>query len=262
MSRVWVGAYGPEKVEVAVKVLPLELVANPKLAARFTREAAALARMDNPHVVKILGYGIGLGGLPYIIMELLEGQTLEQRCAEQGRLGSNQIALVLEQLGNALDQAHALGIVHRDIKPANIIAQGVGSELSVKLVDFGVAKYETADGLAISSTSDRMGTPYYMSPEQLVSAKHVDHRSDLWSLGVVAYRALMGRLPFEARSFAELVLAVARQPFVRPSEALGESVLPFDVWFARALCREPEGRFGSASEMAAAFAAAARAAAR
>ena len=149
----------------------------------------------------------------------------------------------------ALAKAHALGIVHRDIKPANIFLLDTDDEVFVKLLDFGVAKQEGGD-FAVTRTNEKVGTPFYMCPEQLISAKHVDFRADIWSLGVVAYHCLMGHVPYRASSFGDLCLAVSRGVFPLPSAANPPMTVLLDAWFLKALAKDPAKRFESAKQAA------------
>src|SRR5262249_36668765 len=149
-----------------------------------------------PHVVQILDHGVTTEGLPYIVMELLEGEELAQRIERLGRLTVRDTAIIVGQGSRALSKAHSLGIVHRDIEPENVFLTEIEGEVHVKVLDFGIAKKADASLGPLTSTGSSMGTPHFMSPEQIVSAKGVDGRSDLWSLGVVAYQCLTGALPF------------------------------------------------------------------
>ena len=144
---------------------------------------------------------------------------------------------------------HNEGIVHRDLKPANIFLTDADGDIFVKLLDFGVAKQADAD-VSVTRTNEKVGTPFYMCPEQLISAKHVDFRADIWSIGVVAYHAMMGHVPFRAQSFGDLCLAVSRGVFPLPSEASPPLSATLDAWFSKALARKPEHRFASAKEAA------------
>jgi eukaryotic-like serine/threonine-protein kinase len=166
------------------------------------------------------------------------------------------VVAIVAQLARALGRAHERAIVHRDIKPSNVfLCDAGGGELFVKLLDFGIAKGQEI-GIAGSTTrtGSFIGSPYYMSPEQVVGAKDIDFRSDLWSLGVVAYEALTGQKPFQAETVGALALKIHRDPIPLPSSvnrALGPTV---DEWFLKACAREPSGRFASAKELAEALA--------
>ncbi len=139
--------------------------------------------------------------------------------------------------------------MHRDVKPANIFLTDSDGDVFVKLLDFGVAKQTDAD-LAMTRTNEKVGTPFYMCPEQLISAKHVDFRADLWSIGIVAYHCLMGQVPYRATTFGDLCLVVSRGVFELPSEARPDLPPKLDAWFLRALARKPLARFESAKQAA------------
>jgi serine/threonine-protein kinase len=202
-------------------------------------------------VVNILDYATTPTGLPYIVMELLEGEDLEARIRGDRTLCLEDSSRVFVQICKALTKAHALGIVHRDIKPENVFLFDHEGDLFVKVLDFGIAKGETLSPSIIVETT--LGTPSFMSPEQLFLPKEVDHRSDLWSAAVVVYRCLTGRLPFDSDNLVARGLAIRRGAFAAPSSH--DSALPraLDAWFKKALSFDPAARFQSASEMAHAY---------
>jgi eukaryotic-like serine/threonine-protein kinase len=255
MGSVWVAFDHALQTEVAVKFMDERFLGDDKLVARFIREARAAARLKSAHVVKIKSIGRTDGGVPFIAMELLSGEALKQRLAREHTLDLATTGIVVKHVARALREAHEAGIVHRDIKPANVFLTTQDDELLVKLIDFGVAKQQD-DKLAMTRTAEHVGTPFYMAPEQLISAKHVDHRADLWSVGVVAYHCLVGRVPFYAQGFADLCLDVARGVYLAPSAARPDVPAAVDAWLARVLARDPDARFASAKAMAEAFAAA------
>jgi serine/threonine protein kinase len=255
MSTVWVADHAALRKEVAVKFLSEELAHDPYAVARFEREAAAVAELKNPHIVDVIEFGFTEAGLPYMATELLEGEDLGECLTRDRRLGADELANVLDQICDALGAAHDLGIVHRDIKPENVflVETGGAGSPSIRLLDFGIAKHWQDPKLDITSTGVVVGTPHYMSPEQFLSAKHVDFRADLWSLGVLAYRAITGRLPFEATSFAALCIQIHRGVFPRPSAYRAELSPSVDAWFTKALRGHPAARFSSARQMAESF---------
>jgi serine/threonine-protein kinase len=249
MGSVWVADHLTLGTQVAVKFMSPEVAQRPTLVTRFTREAHAAAQIKSPHVVQTLDHGIAPDGSPYIAMELLEGESLQKRLKRDGRLAPALTSVIVGQTCKALSRAHALGIVHRDIKPANIFLTDSEGDVFVKLLDFGVAKEEKAE-LGVTRTNEKVGTPFYMCPEQLISAKHVDFRADLWSVGIVAYHALVGVVPFRAQSFGDLCLAVSRGVFTLPSACTPPLPAALDPWFLRALARDPAKRFESARQAA------------
>ncbi len=255
MGSVWRAEHLGLDTEVAVKFIAAELGSKPSFATRFRREASSAAKVKSPHVVQMLDYGVMKVGTPYIIMELLEGQTLAERLKRKKRLPLNQAGLLLSQVAEALSIAHELGIVHRDIKPQNLFLIESGYELFIKVLDFGVAKQlaaTEADGTT-TTTGAVIGTPQYMSPEQIVSAKNTDSRADMWALAVVAYRAVTGKVPFAGDTVTGMYLAMAESRFERPS-AIDERLPPeLDEWFERAFQFDPEKRFKTVRQMAARF---------
>jgi serine/threonine-protein kinase len=250
MGSVWVAFHAAFGREVAVKFMSDESRERPALVARFAGEAHAAALIRSVHVVEVYEHGLTPEGAPYIAMELLEGESLQKRLKREGRLPPDFVAGVIAQTCKALGKAHEAGVVHRDIKPANIFLLAAGDEeVSVKLLDFGVAKQQESQ-FAVTRTNEKVGTPFYMCPEQLISAKHVDYRADIWSVGVVAYHAMMGRVPFPARTFGDLCLAVSRGVFALPSAESPPLPAALDEWFRRTLVRDPKKRFDSAREAA------------
>jgi len=248
MASVWEADDGKLKRRVAVKVLSGRHAGRHDALARFERECMAVARLRSPHIVQVYDYGID-GGRPFMVMELLAGETLSERLRKLHRLEWARVAILARHLGKALATAHEAGIVHRDLKPGNVFLVRDHQDEIVKVFDFGISK---ALDLNASLTHDAvLGTPSFMSPEQMRDSSEVDARSDLWSFGVILYRACTGRLPFTGSDLKRLIGAVVKAPVPPVSDA----TLPtgIDGFFARALAKEPEDRFSSALEMAEAF---------
>jgi eukaryotic-like serine/threonine-protein kinase len=256
MGSVWEAEHLTLSTRVAVKFIrPERAAADPTLVRRFDNEAKAAARIDNPNVVRIHDYGLA-DGTPYLVMELLGGRSLDEVIVKRGRLEARQVAAIVHDVATALDAAHALGIVHRDIKPQNIFLTETasGDPGPIKVLDFGVAKVvsdaSVPDGAALTATGTVIGSPPYMSPEQLEGRRDIDLRADIWSLGVVAYQALVGRLPFEGESFVRVGAAVLQGRYRLVTESRPHLPPSIDDWFARCLCVDVDGRFGSARAMA------------
>lgn len=239
---------------VAVKLIDPEIAKDAGAVERFMREARAAATLRSPHVVQIIDHAVQ-DDLPFIVMELLEGENLAQRIRRAGKLPPLEVARLLTHVARAVGKAHEVGIVHRDLKPENVFIVHNEDEEVAKVLDFGVAKVESSGFVASGArtrTGSLLGTPYYMSPEQVQGNKEVDHRSDLWALGVIAFEALTGHKPFQSDGLGDLVLRICvRRPPV-PSEVAPVPPL-FDPWFAKATAREPSERFQSARELVAAL---------
>jgi serine/threonine-protein kinase len=187
-------------------------------------------------------------------MESLQGEPLDQRLERFGRLSAQDTALILQQVCRALAKAHQVGIVHRDLKPENVFLVWDDDDQAdiAKVVDFGIAKFTDAS-LGVSSatrTGSVLGTPYFMSPEQARGLRSVDYRSDLWAVGVIAYRCIVGKLPFEGEAVGDLLVKICTAPLPVPTQAADGIPPGFDTWFTRALARNPAERFSSAAELA------------
>jgi serine/threonine protein kinase len=248
MGSVWSADHLVLGTRVAVKLMTPQLVEDEHARARFQREAQAAANLRGPHVVDIFDHGVH-EDTPYIVMELLEGETLSARLKAKKKLPPDEVVALVGQIGRAIAKAHAAGVIHRDLKPENVfIVEGEHGEVA-KLLDFGIAK-RVIEPLAGTTTGcgAMLGTPFYMSPEQLVDAALADARADLWSLAVITYECLVGRRPFSAGSMPELAVAVLAEPIPIPSQH-GAVPPGFDAWFQRATMRDADARFQDAIEM-------------
>ena len=255
MGAVWVAEHLALRTEVVVKFIAAGLKDSKEATERFSREAAAAAQVKSPHVVQTFDHGFTADGNPYIVMELLEGRDLGAFLDAEGRCAPQLVVEIIAQLARALDRAHERGIIHRDIKPGNIfLCDGGRGDVFVKLLDFGIAKGVDVPRVdSGTKTGAMIGSPFYMSPEQILGSKTIDHRSDLWSLGVVAYEALTGTKPFDAETMGGLAIRIHSEPLPLLSTKVP---LPpaVDAWFQRACARPVPDRFGSAKEMAEALA--------
>ncbi len=247
-GSVWVAEHtrhGP----VAVKLVSHELLRDDTARKRFRREAKLAARMSTKHVPRYLSYGITDEGWPYIAMELLEGEPLSDRLERDGTLSLLEVVVVLEQVAEALAEAHELGIVHRDVKPANIFLSAGDDQALVKVLDFGIARRTgVTHQSVVTEVGTAVGTPDYMSPEQLLDAKRVDHRADVWAMGVVAYRSLVGLLPFVSNSFAALCVTICEGRYIPATDQEPNLPPSIDAWFDKVFQVEPDERFPTASE--------------
>jgi serine/threonine protein kinase len=222
---------------------------------RFEIEAKAAARIHHPNVVRILDTGVW-GGRPYIAMELLQGEGLDARLRRRKRLVPTELVAFCCQVGAALTKAHALGIVHRDLKPSNIFLAREQDRIVVKLIDFGIAKASVFSDAADSLTRTQtiLGTPAYMSPEQIEGTPPLDGRSDLWSLSVIVFECLTGKLPFDAPTVGDVFSRITYKPIPVPSQMASGLPPGFDAWWARASTRDVTARFQSSAELCEALA--------
>jgi serine/threonine-protein kinase len=232
---------------VALKILHPHVGDRNEARLRFEREAQAAGRIGSPHIVEVLDLGELDGGGRFLVMELLEGETLAQRIKARGRLDAEEAASVVAQLLAGLGAAHAAGILHRDLKPANVfLAQGRGAGDFVKILDFGVSKFVEGEGLTMTGTNTVLGTPYYMSPEQAKGASAIDERSDLYSAGVILYECVTGRVPFDASTVNELIFRIVLEA-PPPLASVAPGLDPdFVAIVGKAMAREPSERFQTA----------------
>ncbi|MCA9596406.1 MAG: serine/threonine protein kinase [Myxococcales bacterium] len=250
MGTVWRAEHLTLRSPLAIKLVAGRAAESQEALGRFLREAQAAAALRSPHVVQIIDYGVE-GSTPFIAMELLEGESLADRLRRVGRLSPEETSRVVTHVARAIARAHEAGVVHRDLKPDNVFLVANADDEIAKVLDFGIAKVDDTTSQATTPatrTGAVMGTPHYMSPEQARGNRAVDHRSDLWSLGVIAYECLTGRRPFESDVLGDLLIKICAEEAPVPS-----SVVPvpagFDAWFARATARDPNQRFQSAQEM-------------
>ncbi len=243
----------------ALKVMHPELVPDVKSRLRFVEEARVGARIASEHIVDVVGAGVDEAtGVPWLAMELLEGESLDAIVSREGGLAPAVVRELFLQMGHALGAAHDRGIVHRDLKPENVFvarAMRTGASLTVKILDFGIAKTIQESKAGVTSTSP-IGTPLFMAPEQGTPGAQLRAATDVWALGLIAFHALTGRHYWLAASHGHGVQALFAEVFVHPlvpasrraAELGAPAPLPpgFDAWFARCVVREPEARFPDA----------------
>jgi serine/threonine-protein kinase len=265
MGTVWLGVHVTLGNKVAIKFIKPAYASHPDARKRFEIEARAAAKLRTKHAVQVHDFGVTDDSIPYLVMEYLEGSSLSEYLMAHGPMTGQEVGIVIGQAARALAKAHAAGIVHRDLKPDNIfLATNVEeSELgeltySVKLVDFGIAKMvqeptEPSASYAMGGPTQEgavVGTPNFMSPEQLTVGGAPGPLTDIWSLGACAFTAMTARIPFEGEVLGDIVLKVCVAKMPVPSELNPEGTpAGFDAWFGKACAREPEQRFQSANEM-------------
>jgi len=247
MGRVWIADHLVLGQRVAVKFMAPELADEPGAVSRFSREAVAASEVRSEHVVQMLDHGLSDEGSPYLVMELLDGCDLATLLTRHRVLAPVKVTHVVTSIAKGLARAHERGVIHRDVKPSNVFLVGPESDRPLaKVLDFGIAKTASPDATA-TATGVSLGTVHYMSPEQVL-AKPLDHRTDIWSLGVVAFEALTGTVPFDCASMGSLALALHTRPFPKPSMRAPSLGTAFDEWTQRACAREPADRFASMHE--------------
>jgi serine/threonine protein kinase len=250
MGSVWRATHMGLGGQVAIKLVSAIFVRSAEALRRFDTEAKAAARIQSRHVPQVFDNGVLEDGTPYLVMELLHGESIAGRVNRLGPIPLPEVITILEQCCRALTRAHSLGIVHRDIKPENLyLAQSVDDDGYVaKVLDFGIAKVTplTEDARTSTRTGTLLGTPLYMSPEQARGLRSIDFRTDLYSLGLVSYTMLTARLPFSGETLGELLLQICVEPL--PSLRAAAPALPpaTEYWFQKACARQPEDRHPSA----------------
>ncbi len=251
MGAVYEVEDGATKRRRALKLMHPSLVQSPESRMRFQREVTIGAELETEHVVEVLDAGLDAQTqVPYMTMELLKGEELGDRLERQIRLDPGEVVAVLEQVARALDKAHQKGIVHRDLKPENIyLTPREDGSIRAKILDFGIAKL--IEGAQTSATQ-AAGTPLYMAPEQTEKHGHVYPQTDIWALGLVTYRMLVGASYWQGDSLNQLYRQILMDPItsaVQRAAALGVGLPPtFDFWFSRCVNRNPQERYATAGE--------------
>jgi len=239
---------------VAIKFLLPHVVSDPMIVERFAREARAAAKIQSAHVARVIDVGIMDDGAPYMVMEYLEGEDVETYIERKGPLEIPDAVGIIIEACEAIAEAHMASIVHRDLKPANLYLARTPGRRIVKVLDFGISKFSNDTKGPKTQTGGLLGTPYYMSPEQLTDTKNVDARSDIWTLGIILYQLLSGVVPFHGETMPEVVGQILKNmpgPLrdVRPDvpEALDQAIL-------KCMSSNPSLRFADVGELVTALA--------
>ncbi|HEY6727772.1 MAG TPA: protein kinase [Polyangiaceae bacterium] len=252
MGTVWSAIHLSLDQRVAIKVISSDYANSAEAIHRFHTEAKAAAKLRSRYVVQVYDDGETPEGLPYIVMEYLEGESLEDRIVRSGDIPLAEAVRIATHVGRALARAHSRGIVHRDLKPANIfITRNDDDEMGwvAKVLDFGIAKVDDNREKSTTKTGTVLGTPLFMSAEQVRGASSVDARTDLYSLGMVFFNMLTGKYAFEGSSFGDLLVSICTNPLPKLSQHAPWVSQSLDNWFQKACAREVDARFQSADEM-------------
>ena len=241
---------------VAIKFLLPDMMLSGEAVARFEREARAAVKIKSEHVARVSDVGTLDNGAPSMVMEYLEGGDLSAWLKQRGPLSFEQAADFVLQACEAIAEAHVLGIIHRDLKPANLfVIRRPDGALSVKVLDFGISKMRGMSGsvpdVSMTKTSAMMGSPLYMSPEQMQSAKDVDSRTDIWALGIILYELVTGASPFLAETMPELVAKILSTPPPPLAKARPDAPPGFEAMLLRCIDRDRERRYESVGQLAA-----------
>ena len=255
MARVYVAEQVNMERNVAVKILQPELLVDETAGGRFQREVVAVSRLRSPHTISFIDSGCTPEGVPYIVMELLVGQTLRERLEEDNPIPWHEVVTVVEQLGHSLHEAHEAGVLHRDLKPDNVhySHQPTPFQPFIKLLDFGLAKLldpQNANDMMLTGRRQTVGTPAYMAPEMIVEERPVDHRSDIYALGVMCFEMLTGQRPYQHKGTMQMAMAQVRDPI--PSAQAINPTLPegVDAFIDSVMAKDPVNRPQSAIELA------------
>jgi serine/threonine-protein kinase len=235
----------------ALKLLHADMLHHPNVVARFLREASAAGRIGNKHIIESFDAGTLESGEPYLVMELLDGETLEAKLERQGTLSLEEIADLLGQACDGVQAAHDAGIVHRDLKPENLFTIQRRDGPLLKILDFGISKFDPAvtGADAVTREGSTLGTPYYMSPEQVNGDKELDARADVYALGVILYECASGRRPYEASALPKLSVLIHEGKPTPLGELQPDLPAAFVEVVARAMAKDRNRRFARAADL-------------
>ena len=258
MATVWVARDLRVGDCVAVKLLAAPLLGDSEARQRFQREGETATRLRSKFVVRLFDYGETSEGVPFLVMELLHGLTLEAYARRVGRMPMRHAVRFGVQISRGIAHAHRRGIIHRNLRPANIFLHSESSaspdEVTLKILDFGVAKIQDTAVDSAASVASRptnvAGTPIFTAPEQLQGLRAVDHRVDLYAIGMLVFTLLTGKLAFETDNGSDLLSAILTQPLLSLTNLVPELPPALDAWFQRACARNPDDRFSRANDLA------------
>jgi serine/threonine-protein kinase len=257
MGEVWAAEQTITRKKVAVKFLAGAAALSDETRRRFIREARAACAVQHPNVVEVHDVVEADADTPAMVMELLRGESLEAKLQRDGKLALEEALSIVLRVVSAVGTAHTLGIIHRDIKPDNIFIAETPEGTEVKVLDFGIAKIATNDDgeqtANLTATGSMLGTPYYMSPEQAFGEKRIDHRADIWSIGIVLYRCLSGQLPTQADNLGQILKVIMTRSIPKLGAVAPELPKPISALVDRMLGYSPSERPADLREVKAAI---------
>ncbi|MFO0553206.1 MAG: protein kinase [Polyangiaceae bacterium] len=248
MGSVYLAHHLELGYRVAVKVLREEWRGDREALVRFQREGVATASLSSPYVARVFDVGNLEDGRPYMVMEFLEGRDLGVEIERRQRLPAVEAARYCVQICEAMAEAHAAGIIHRDLKPANVFLSHEGDRRTIKVVDFGISRFVQPEQVNLTQTQSAFGTPLYMAPESVRSAKLADERSDVWAIGVILYELVTGEPPFTGETATAVAVSVTVDEAPPPSTRASDVPQEIDRIVARALQKDPAKRYQTARE--------------
>jgi serine/threonine protein kinase len=246
MGSVYLGFHITIGRRVAIKFLHTEYAENEELVVRFFREAQAAAAIEHKSIIEVLDMGVSDNDEPYIVMEYLEGESLGDLLKREGRIDFSAACAILEPVLKALSAAHKKGIIHRDLKPENIflVRDDETDRVLIKLIDFGISKIlDMNEEQALTRAGALLGTPFYMSPEQAVGSLDVDHRTDIFSMGIILFEMLTGELPFEGKTTRKVILSILTDEPRKGSDVVEDFPAEAQKILDKSLRRDPDDRF-------------------
>ncbi len=256
MGRVYEAGRIADGCHAAIKVLHPKVATDPIAVERFKREFETAEELAHPHIVKVFDFGTTEDGSWFLAMEFLKGEELGERIRREGAQPFARIVRILSQMAEALDHAHSFGVIHRDLKPDNVFLVTTEEGDEIRILDFGTVKLQMDVGPKLTAFGTTIGSPYYMSPEQAMGAQDVDQRTDVFAVGAILYELLTGKVAFDGKNVAQVLMRIVNEPTPVPSFLVPELPTELDAVVEAGCAKSKETRYGSVGELADAFCAA------